>query len=501
MLPITCRCFLGSYRKAALFRFDKAFVSFLLQESNAEPTNSPTSSCTANNEPRKVPAKFVNFPFEYHELVEMKVDSLISRGWGMGRVDISDRVKDDDANQEEQKNKKWIVMVPSVIPSEKVLVRIFRNFAKYSEADLVEILEKQSPARVEPLCKLAGDCGGCQLQHMDISAQRAWKSSIVSEALAQYNVVLPDGVSVQATLGTNEIYHYRSKLTPHYNAPSSSRRKLLQQQQLPLIESIGFQKKSSRQTIDVDYCCIATPAVNEAYQATRDVLLKDITIDRKKGVTLLFRQANLEDSTVTVDHKEYITTTVNGLHFTYQAGNFFQNNYYVLPLMVDHVLDQATRPITRTAKSPTHLVDCYCGSGLFAVSVAHKFVKVVGIEINEKAIEEATANAKQNGVENCSFQAASAEHIFENLTAGFPVDETVVVLDPPRKGCSDEFLRQLFIFRPQRIVYMSCDPVTQSRDAKDMLETGDYRLAFVQPFDLFPQTRHIESLMIFERHS
>lgn len=497
MLLLPCRGFLRSHRKPSGW----TVVSSWNRNEKALPL--PASTTAVDDEQRKVPAKFINFPFEYHEMIEMEVESLISRGWGMGRVDISDRIQGNNHpshDDEEHPNKKWIVMVPSVIPNEIVRVRIFRNFAKYSEADLIEVVQP-SASRVEPVCKLAGDCGGCQLQHMEISAQRDWKTLIVNEALAQYDVILPEGVSVQPTLGTDEIYHYRSKLTPHYNVPSSSRKKNLQQQNLPLIQSVGFQKKSSRQTLDVDHCCIATPAVNEAYKAARETLLQDTTTDRKKGATLLFRQANPDDKDVTVNHTEYLTTSVNGLQFTYQAGNFFQNNYYVLPLMVEHILAQATRPIEGTAKAPTHLVDCYCGSGLFAVSAAHRFEQVVGIEINQKAIEEATANAKQNGVVNCSFQAASAEHIFDNLTTGFPVHQTAVVLDPPRKGCSDEFLRQLFIFGPQRIVYMSCDPVTQARDAADILMTGDYQLTFVQPFDLFPQTRHIESLMIFERQS
>ena len=157
------------------------------------------------------------------------------------------------------------------------------------------------------------------------------------------------------------------------------------------------------------------------------------------------------------------------------------------------------------------MIDCYCGSGLFALQVAASMKSVIGIEVNERAIEEATANAQLNHITNAQFVAASAEAIFtaalnsNNATSEYetvsdlPSDETVVVVDPPRKGCSDEFLQQLYEFAPQRIVYMSCGPATQARDAKGIIEVGGYTITSIQPFDLFPQTKHIESLIVFEK--
>lgn len=161
--------------------------------------------------------------------------------------------------------------------------------------------------------------------------------------------------------------------------------------------------------------------------------------------------------------------------------------------MVEHVMKEAT-----SGGKMTHLADCYCGSGLFALSVASKFDCVVGIEINDKAIEEATANARDNHITNCKFLAASAEHIFD-VIADFPRETSVVVIDPPRKGCSETFLEQLVAFQPARLVYMSCDPTTQARDAAWLVPRG-YHITSVQPFDLFPQTRHIECLMILDRN-
>lgn len=434
-------------------------------------------SSTADEPRLRRPAKFVADPFDYHQLVEIDIESLTNRGWGIGRVG-------DD---------KWVVMVPGVIPGERVQVRIFRNFRNYSEADLVEVVAPHAD-RIVPKCPLAEDCGGCQYQHMSIERQRAIKTAHVEDGLRQFGLF--GQVQVQPCLGTDEVFGYRSKLTPHYQSPHGSsgqrhKRSTTPREAKP-IQEIGFQRQTSRAIVNVESCPIATPPVNAAYQRLRAELLSTPTF-KPKGATLLLRQANLDSDEVETNHREPMTTKVGGLSFTYLAGNFFQNNYHVLPIMVEAVVEAAA------GDGRTHLIDCYCGSGLFAVSAAHRFTQVYGIEINESAVREATANAVANGVDNCHFMAASADAIFANLSAEqCPPSLTTVIVDPPRKGCSDEFLVQLYCFGPARVVYLSCDPMTQARDAQSMVEAG-YRPVWCQPFDLFPQTRHIENLMVFEK--
>jgi 23S rRNA (uracil1939-C5)-methyltransferase/tRNA (uracil-5-)-methyltransferase len=266
---------------------------------------------------------------------------------------------------------------------------------------------------------------------------------------------------------------------------------------LPPVEAIGFQRSSVRQIIDVPYCPIATEPLNTKYQKIRQELLNQ-PYHEEFGATLLLRQANLGNDTIVTNPKEYMTTMVNGLSFKYMAGNFFQNNLHIIPKMVDVSMEQASPAVGD--RKMTHFVDCYCGSGLFCLSAAQHFDTCAGIEINTKAIEEAEENANANALSHkCTFEAARAENIFDNPNVqAFPRDTTVVMLDPPRKGCDDTFLKQLENFRPQRIVYMSCNPATQARDAREMLSWG-YKITFIQPFDLFPQTRHIECLTVLER--
>ena len=471
---------------------------------------------------------------QYHKELTVTIESLTNLGFGIARLELDEPVDTDTTDSDKTNSetddigepRKWVVFVPNVIPGELVRVRIYRNYQSYSDADLLEVMEP-SPDRIEPKCSLATICGGCQYQHITIDRQRKMKTDQVQDLFERNAGFKADEFpAVLDTLGTDEIFGYRSKITPHYEAPIKKRRKQAQKinngdaaSKVCEIGAIGFKEKASRRLVDVPFCYIATSAVNDALVRVRDEkraearqgLLKKPT----KGATLLLRDS---DGVVETDHNVYVNTTVKGLTFQFQAGNFFQNNPFMLDNMVDLVVDAATKP-SSSGKTMTHLIDCYCGSGLFALGSSSSFDVCVGIEVNDKAVEEARENAALNGIMNCDFVSASAEAIFQSndpvkvgpteshedeedgkalLVRDFPRDSTVVVVDPPRKGCSEEFLEQLNEYQPERVVYMSCDPATQARDAKFLVSYG-YEIVSIQPFDLFPQTRHIECLAVFEK--
>ena len=457
-----------------------------------------------------IPRKFVPVPFAYHEVMIARVESLTNLGVGICRVPLPPKADIDphpDPEDIQHDNRGWVVMVPNVIPGELVKISIYRNHKNYSDADLIEVVEA-SPERVEPQCELFDVCGGCQYQHMSIGMQRSWKTRQVSDLYKRVGG-LEESVSYPAVLpalGTDEVYHYRSKITPHYDSPRKNG---------GIIDAIGFKQKASRRIVDVPYCHIATEAINTKLSEVRDEKFAEAREGKLKrpsrGATLLLRDAN---EGVITDNNAWVTTTVKDLTFRLKAGNFFQNNPYMLPVMDDLVVDAARQRNSKDEEIMTHLIDCYCGSGLFCLGSAHYFDVCVGIEVNDLAVQEARDNAELNGIANCRFVSASAEAIFESgdpvalqhrngeaetiLVRDFPRDNTVVVVDPPRKGCSEEFLEQLYAFGPARVVYMSCDPATQARDAKGLVGAG-YEIKSIQPLDLFPQTRHIECLSIFER--
>lgn len=400
------------------------------------------------------PKKFHPHPFEYHQEIELTIDSLTNLGAGVGRVDG------------------WVVFVPFTLPGERVKVRIYRNDKAFSQGDLVEVIEP-SPDRVEPQCPLFGDCGGCQYQHLAYARQLEWKSRQVAELLRHMAGVEH---AVEPCHPSPRQWGYRSKITPHFDRPRNGE-----------IGPIGFRGNAKR-IVDVPQCPIAMHEINAVFPEIRaDIHARAETF--KRGSTLLLRAT---DGRVETDHRKTAVERVGDLEFHFLAGDFFQNNPFILPDFTRHVAEQARGEGIR------YLVDAYCGSGLFALTLARDFEKVAGVEVSETSCQFARENAERNGIANVSFLTASAEEIFAGID--FPGAESAVIIDPPRRGCTPEFLDQLATFAPARVVYVSCDPATQVRDLKQ-LSTAGYRLEKVQPFDLFPNTRHLECVMTLTKQS
>ena len=400
------------------------------------------------------PKKFVPTPFAYHEEIELGIDALTNLGAGVGRIDG------------------WVVFVPFTLPGERVLARVFRNDKNCSHADLVEVLEA-SPERVTPRCPLFGECGGCQYQHLDYASQLAWKARQVGELMEHMaGITFP----VNPCLSSAQIWNYRSKITPHFEKARDA--------SLGPIGFLAFGRRS--QLIDVPQCPIAMDVINAALPDLR-ASLHARAASFKRGATILLRAS---EGRVETNANATVCEHVGGLVLQFLAGDFFQNNPFILPAFTHHVATQAA------AGGALYLVDAYCGSGLFALSLAGHFQQVAGVEVSETSCEWARKNATANGIGNVRFLTAPAEAVFAEIN--FEAAQTAVVIDPPRKGCTPEFLEQLVKFGPARVVYVSCDPATQVRDLKH-LSTAGFQLCDVQPFDLFPHTRHLECVMTLAR--
>ena len=346
-------------------------------------------------------------------------------------------------------------------------VKIFRNHANYSQADLVEVLTS-SPDRTSPKCELYGICGGCQYQSLTYESQLLWKQKQIENSLVRLG-----GISVQVNpvVPSPKFYGYRSKLTPHYQAGRKDKEL-----------TIGFLKQGSRKMlVDVPICPIATDSINEKLPLAREEIKK--APRKKRGGTLLLREV-MEG--VVTDPKQFVSEKVGELIFHFKAGEFFQNNPYILPQLVAYVVQQAD------GKQHSLLVDAYCGGGLFGLSAASDFDQVVGIEISREGFEGARTNAQLNKIKNAQFFLGDASSIFDEINGGS--GKAALVIDPPRRGCDPDFLRQAIDFSPSRIVYVSCEPATQARDAQVLVEAG-YQAIDAQPFDLFPQTRHVENVL------
>lgn len=399
----------------------------------------------------RAPRGFRPEPFAYHDELELPIDTLTNEGVGLGRVDS------------------WVVMVRHALPGERVRARVYRNHKNFSEADLLEVLAP-SPERIDAPCPVFGTCGGCQYQNLAYPAQLRWKQRQVAELLQHLAGVEHE---VDPVIPSPRQYGYRSKLTPHHQKPRQGD-----------LGPIGFLQGGSRsRLVDVPQCPIAMPEINAALTDLRRQL-RATPSSRKRGATLLLRAD--ADGRVVTDHAEVIEERVGRLSLRFQAGDFFQNNPFILPAFAAHVAAEAA------ADGARHLVDAYCGSGLFALAAADRFASVTGIEISESSVEWARRNAAANDIGHAGFIASPAEAVFRDIST--PPGETAVIMDPPRRGSDPGFLGQLTDFKPLTVVYVSCNPATQMRDLRQLLDAG-YRIARVQPFDLFPQTRHLECVI------
>lgn len=315
-------------------------------------------------------------------------------------------------------------------------------------------------------------------------------------------------------------------------------------------DKIGMRERSLKpyfgDVLDIEDCIIGTDIVRLGLVNERNKLKKDWNqnIRSKKGVTVLLRENSIlnddkdfnelfngskeilndkdnEDGPITkieveipgikskvtktcvTKNQEIVSDLVDTglgriLRFDFIANEFFQNNNSILPKVIKYVKDNLGNEME-------YLVDAYCGSGLFSISIAssnkdNKIKKVLGVEISERAVKFAKKNAILNNIskEDCDFIEGKAEKLFDHIN--FPKDTTGVILDPPRKGCDEIFLKQLSEFEPNRIVYISCNVHSQARDIKYFIkETKNgfkYEIESIRGFDFFPQTHHVESVAV-----
>lgn len=315
--------------------------------------------------------------------------------------------------------------------------------------------------------------------------------------------------------------------------------------------NIGFNMAGRNKVLDIEVCrlflclsgfttplkeCpIATLVINQRLPSLREGIIKYAShighphllmsyrnfASYKRGVTLLLRDsldtsiplpkpdASQEEVSAAFDNHVCITDQktdtrerVGDSTFEYNANSFFQNNNSILPTLTNYVRESI---FSSTSVPPTQLLDAYCGAGLFAIALEPHFQKVAGIEISDHSIKSAKHNAEINHIPSskCTFRLGDAATLFSSGVEDFKAEETAIVVDPPRKGCSADFISQLVAFRPHTIAYVSCNVHTQARDVGMILRESEstrtgmkYVLESLRGFDLFPQTAHVESVAI-----
>ncbi len=456
--------------------------------------------------------------------IEVEVVQLSSTGDGLAKQPGSDH----------------IYVVPFSIPGDTVKVRVYRHMTDYgySAADFISVVkpsELRDDSRIK--CGYFAKCSGCQFQMLDYAEQLKIKRDIVVKAYRNFSQLPPELVpDILDTIGSPLQYGYRTKLTPHFDGPKGNPRRGPKKahESMP---TFGFTPKGTRNVMDIEDCPIATDAVRKGLTDERARLAVEYG-NYTKGATILLRESTKRvpkaspsdvpdvpegtpttalrvDTDTYTDFKTCITDQnatsteyIDSFVFTTPAGAFFQNNNSILPPFTAYIRSHVLPPPTLSSSKPPikYLIDAYSGSGLFTITQSALFPGgSVGIDIADKSIAFARRNAALNGLAEaqCRFIAADAPELFKSVDAYAP-DETVVVLDPPRKGCDASFLRQLLKFAPRRVVYVSCNVHTQARDVGVLVrgvEEGGvrYEIESIRGFDFFPQTGHVEGVAVLNR--
>ncbi len=417
------------------------------------------------------------------------------------------------------------VFVPRALPGEKITAQITRVEKRYAFARAVELLSA-SPDRVDPACPYARMCGGCSCQHMSYDAQLRFKHSQVEGCMRH---IAGLDVPVQPVIGMEEPWHYRNKIA----VPVSGTVKE------PLI---GYYAPRSHRVVDAKQCLLARTEGNRAIAAVRQWmidcgiapydeithrgLVRHIMVRSGRAgevmvvlvinaVKLPCEQELIAALQANVPGLVSVCVSVNQRPDNVILGDSYRvlwgaerlhdtlcgNDFMLSPLSFFQVNPEQTEKLYHAALDFAQLrggetvADVYCGAGTITLMLARHAARVIGIEIVPDAIRDAKKNAELNGVENAQFYCGAAENILPELVEqGLRPD--VVVLDPPRKGADEAVLQAIAVAKPERVVYISCNPATQARDAKILCALG-YQAETCRPVDMFCQTSGIENVMLF----
>ncbi|GIP18996.1 23S rRNA (uracil-C(5))-methyltransferase RlmCD [Paenibacillus montaniterrae] len=461
-----------------------------------------------------------------------------------------------DGNGVARTEQGYTLFVPFALPGEVIEAKVLKSKKQYGYGKM-HTLQTASEHRVEPPCPIYEKCGGCQLQHYSYEAQLQWKRQHVIDSLTRIGKLKVKGeparvsgseqeavagereseqheVVVHPTIGMSEPWYYRNKAALPIGAAEDGQ----------LIG--GFYAKGSHRIIDMDVCLIQKRPNDDVLaivkEIARELRIEPYDEESASGVlrhvmtrvgvvtgevmvvlitntSRLPRQAewieqlrkripDLKSIVHNVNNKvtnaifgertevlwgsEVIYDELDGLRFAISARSFYQVN----PEQTVTLYRKAVEYAALTGSE--QVIDAYCGIGTISLFLACQAAHVYGVEIVPEAIEDAKRNAALNGLDNTTFEAGPAEVVIPRWKQeGMNAD--VIVVDPPRKGCDPALLETILAIKPQRVVYVSCNPATLARDLR-VLEDGGYRTVEVTPVDMFPQTGHVECCVLLVKN-
>ncbi len=426
-----------------------------------------------------------------------------------------------------------VVFVPDTAVGDVLDVRILKVKKNLSYGKVEKIIE-QSPDRITPDCKVSYKCGGCVYRHINYEAELRVKHKKVFDAVTRIGKV--DGDKVKDIVGAydTEVDRYRNKAQIPVGLSKSGEVQL------------GFYCRHSHNIASCDDCLLSPEIFTQISETFKEFITKYkyliyneekhsgkirhlyLRIAEKTGEVMVCvvvngtnfpHQEELFDSiiekfpqvksivinvnkaktnvilgfeNIVVYGKESITDELCGLEFELSPLAFYQVNRTQAQRLYEKAKEYAD------LSGDEILMDLYCGTGTIGLSMANQCKQLIGVEIIDKAIENANKNAENNEVSNARFICADAEKAAIQLKQeGITPD--VIIVDPPRKGLTDKLIETIALMNPKRVVYVSCDPATLGRDLK-LFEELQYSVKEITPFDLFPRTAHVESVCSLSRN-
>ena len=451
-----------------------------------------------------------------NDIVDVVIDGMGNEGEGIAHVDG------------------YTLFIKDAVEGDKVTAKVIKAKKSYGYARVERIIEA-SADRVEPVCPIARQCGGCQLQHISYERQLKYKENKVKDCIERIGGI--KDAKMESILPMEELYNYRNKAQfpvgedkdgnptigfyakrTHSIIPTSTcyindrtnetiiktvKEFIIENSIKPYNEKIGkglirhIVTRIGYHTKEIMVCIVIN--ADDMKQSLKDDLVSRLkVIPNMKSISLNINKDNtnviMGSKLISVYGNLYITDYLDGIKFRISPLSFYQVNPRQTEGLYNIALDYAD------IKKDEVVWDMYCGIGTISLYMASKAKKVYGVEIVPQAIEDAKLNASINNIENAEFYVGAAEEVVPKMYAksNGKMKADVVVVDPPRKGCDEKLLDTLVKMEPKRIVYVSCDPATLARDLKWLGENG-YRTEKYRAVDQFGMTTHVETVCLMSR--
>ena len=371
------------------------------------------------------------------------------------------------------------VFIHNLLPKETANIKIVKKNSKYMEAIVVDIVSR-TITRVDAPCPYYDNCGGCHIMHMDDEEKKEFKYLKIKDVLKKFAFYNGE----VKPLVTGDTYKYRNKITLHVNK-----------------DRIGLYQSYSNNIVEIDDCMLIDPSMSKYIPILREYFKQvrgDVTevIIRKTNDNIIINfdndidisKLNIDDASIyvkgsLVKGKDNNLIEINGYKFKVSPYSFFQVNNEIASKIYDKVSELVKK------YKPDTLLDLYCGTGTMGIINSKYAKKVIGIDNNESCIKDANSNKELNKVENIEFICGNTEDELDSIS-----NADMVIVDPPRAGLLRKAVDDLMKIEPKEIVYVSCDPITLARDIS--LLNPKYKLEYVEPYDMFPNTYHVECVCV-----